>query len=169
MASSTRTIDPDPDPRSLPNKANSTASSQSMPSPSPSSPSPRSPMTPLDPSSFFPSSSSSAEPSYFTREPTSLDQRVRPRSPSGGKMSPLPSPTSSSSQSRPELTQGRSASDPSATATMQSQSQPTRPGHVKRKSRNSSGTVTQCGRHGNEWLFGNISVTGTVRGLFGPK
>ena len=30
---------------------------------------------------------------------------------------------------------------------------------------NGSGPFTQCGRHSNEWLFHNYSVTGTVKGM----
>lgn len=152
MSSSPRI--PYPEARPVPRKLDSTASS----SQSQSSPSPRSPLSPYYPSSPTYSSSGSGESSYFTREPKSLDQtilqRIRPRSPSPNR-SPLPSPTS-----MPRHDHTRSASDPSSQPTS-----PTRPGHVKRKSR-SSGTVTQCGRHGNEWLFGNISVTDTVKGLF---
>lgn len=151
--SSSRT--PYPDPRPVPRKLDSTASSSQTQS---SSTSPRSPLSPYTPSSpTSPSSRSGEGTSYFTREPMSLDQailqRLRPRSPSPNT-SPLPSPTS-----MPGHAYSRSASDPS------SPTSPTRPGHVKRKSRG-SGTVTQCGRHGNEWLFGNISVTDTVKGLF---
>ncbi|KAI9871802.1 MAG: hypothetical protein M1830_002431 [Pleopsidium flavum] len=150
MASSTAT---NPEARPVPRKIDSTASSQML---SPSSP--RSPMSPTSPSS------PSAEASYFTREPRSLDQSVlqrvrpssRPRSRSRSK-SPLPSP-STSSTARPE--HARSASDSVSQPTS-----PSRPGHVKRKSR-SSGTVMQCGRHSNDWLFGGISVTDTVKGFF---
>lgn len=154
MASSSRTSHPEP--RPLPRKVDSTASSSQGQSSSSSSP--RSPLSPYYPSSPTSSSSSSGEGSYFTRQPMSLDQtilqRTRPRSPSPYRSST----TSPTFMPRHEHT--RSASDPSLQPTT-----PTRPGHVKRKSRN-SGTVMQCGRHGNEWLFGNISVTDTVKGLF---
>ena len=36
---------------------------------------------------------------------------------------------------------------------------------TKRHSRSNSGTYTHCGRHGNEWLFNNFSVTETVKGM----
>jgi len=156
MASSSAT---NPEARPVPRKIDSTASSQTL-----SPPSPRSPMSPTSPSSaaYYSSTSTSAEASSFTREPRSLDQSVlqrvhpssRPRSRSRSR-SPLPS---TSSLSRPE--HARSASDP-----VSQPASPSRPGHVKRKSR-SSGTVMQCGRHSNEWLFGGISVTDTVKGFF---
>ena len=37
--------------------------------------------------------------------------------------------------------------------------------HPKQQ-RTSSGTFSDCGRHSNEWLFGNFSVSGAVKGLF---
>ena len=156
MASSSRPSYPDA--RPVPRQLDSTASSLQSQSSSSSSSSPRSPLSPYSPASPTYSSSGSGQGSYFTREPMSLNQtilqRTRPRSPSPNK-SPLPSPTSA-----PKYEHMRSVSDPSAQP-----ASPTRPGHLKRKSRN-SGTVMQCGRHGNEWLFGNISVTDTVKGLF---
>ncbi|KAI9741135.1 MAG: hypothetical protein M1834_002848 [Cirrosporium novae-zelandiae] len=39
----------------------------------------------------------------------------------------------------------------------------------KRNTDSTKGTVMQCGRRSNEWLFGDISVTETVKGFFSRK
>lgn len=54
---------------------------------------------------------------------------------------------------------------PSSSATTSPQS-PSRPKPTtKRHNSASSGTYSQCGRHSNEWLFNNFSVSGAVKGL----
>jgi len=67
------------------------------------------------------------------------------------------SPESSPQQTRSTLpSKSRSTSSPSTA----------KPPMEKR---HSSGTYTQCGRHGNEWLFKNFSVTEHVKSLLERK
>lgn len=37
---------------------------------------------------------------------------------------------------------------------------------LAKKDRTNDGTYTRCGRHSDEWLFGDWSVTATVKKLF---
>ena len=37
------------------------------------------------------------------------------------------------------------------------------------KKRHSTGTYMECGRHGNDWLFGGFSITETVKDLVGKR
>lgn len=40
---------------------------------------------------------------------------------------------------------------------------------LKRRSSSNSGTYFECGRHSNQWLFGNISLKDTAKGLLKRK
>ncbi|MCJ1368804.1 hypothetical protein MMC20_000011 [Loxospora ochrophaea] len=64
----------------------------------------------------------------------------------------------SSSSSRPHIRHLRTSSS-STTHTSH---------HRSRSQKRYSGTTMQCGRHGNEWLFGGWSFTEVVKGLLNP-
>ena len=101
-------------------------------------------------------SPASPSTSFFSRMRTSRSRSPQPRS---ATTSAIPSPA----QHRPERLHLRTDSGLSATSPTTSPRTRSRPAK-----RNSTGTVMQVGRHGNEWLFGGFSFTNTVRGLLSP-
>ncbi|MCJ1295708.1 hypothetical protein MMC34_007272 [Xylographa carneopallida] len=117
------------------------------------------PSTPLTSLSRSPT----AETTLFARIRPSRSRSPMSRSPVSLSSSPTstsaPSPTSEEGPGRSRL---RFRTD-SSTSTG---SQATRP--RSRSTKRHSGTVMQCGRHGNDWLFGGFSFTEAVRGLLSP-
>ncbi|MCJ1336854.1 hypothetical protein MMC09_002132 [Bachmanniomyces sp. S44760] len=125
------------------------------------------------------SSSSGTTPtgSEGTTHPTTLFARMRPsrsRSQSQASSTSGSSSTSSSTQVSPrhslhqrtESWQSSSAASASASASTRTRSRSN--AFSTPPSKRNSGTTMQVGRHGNDWLFGGFSFTGTVKGLLSP-
>lgn len=136
---------------------------QSSPCPETISPSsPRSPITPYSPptqasnNSYFSGQASSGETSSPPSDRTILG-RISSFSKRNGDRARSKSP-------RPLPERSATVSGTQASRTMSGGS-PTQPGSPKARHRD-SGTFTDCGRHGNDWLFNGFSVTSTVKGFF---
>ena len=101
--------------------------------------------------------------------------------PSSHRPGPSPDPTTPHSSSEPLITgptspslrpgqHNRHSSAASATSTYSSKSNGKSGQESKavlaKKDRTNDGTYTRCGRHGDEWLFGDWSITATVKKLF---
>ncbi|MCJ1287047.1 hypothetical protein MMC26_006394 [Xylographa opegraphella] len=109
------------------------------------------PSTPRTPHSRSPT----AETTIFSRIRTSRSRSPTSRSP----VSTSSSPTADEGPARARLHFRTDSSTSTA-------SQASRP--RSRSAKRHSGTVMQCGRHGNDWLFGGFSFTEAVRGLLSP-
>ncbi|KAI9723322.1 MAG: hypothetical protein M1812_001205 [Candelaria pacifica] len=138
-------------------------------SPSPQTISPSSPRSPI--TSYSPLTQSSNN-TYFNNQATSAemssppsDRNILGRISSFSKRNGGRSRSKSPVPASPRPLQERSVSDSVTQAPRSVPSSPTQPTSPKRRHRG-SGTYTDCGRHGNDWLFGGFSVTGTVKGLF---
>lgn len=121
----------------------STASNSSSPPTTPRTPLPRSPAT---------------EPTIFARI-----RSARSRSPSARYPTTIPRSNSSPTASPTTEEYPHRSRLHLRTESSQSANQITRP--RSRSNKRHSGTVMQCGRHSNDWLFGGFSFTDTVRGF----
>lgn len=173
---STKSSNERPEPTPIDSRAPSSGRAQHAPlsSSPPMSPSAFSPITPTMSSPEVPQSKSfSSRLSFQARSLTraaTTDSIFR----SGSKSSRKPPPTSigtnnAESNSSPPPTSVspiRISSDPAITPISPAHPMsPSRPATFK-KTRKTSGTTSHCGRNGNEWLFGGISVRETVKGIW---
>ncbi|MCJ1315026.1 hypothetical protein MMC15_000340 [Xylographa vitiligo] len=104
--------------------------------------------------------------SSLSRSPTAettLFARIRPsRSRSPASRSPISTNASPTTEEHPGRSRLHFRTD-SSTSTGSHAARPR-----SRSAKRHSGTVMQCGRHGNDWLFGGFSFTEAVRGLLSP-
>ncbi|KAA6411649.1 MAG: hypothetical protein FRX48_04930 [Lasallia pustulata] len=154
MSATNQAVAAQPRPRRV-NSRISTASSASSSFPSP-----------LSPADSFASSHRS---STFSEKPSTHRPGLSPDPTRPHAYSEPIVPGSGSPVSRVGL-HNRHVSAASATSSDSSKptgkpSQETRPVLAK-KDRTNDGTYTRCGRHGDEWLFGDWSITATVKKLF---
>ncbi|MCJ1244498.1 hypothetical protein MMC30_001696 [Trapelia coarctata] len=124
------------------------------PTPSTGSTSTSPPTTPRTPISRSPTT----ETTIFARIRSARSRSPSARSPTAiprSNSSPTASPTTEEYPHRARLHL--------RTESSQSANQISRP--RSRSNKRHSGTVMQCGRHSNDWLFGGFSFTDTVRGF----
>jgi hypothetical protein len=116
-------------------------------------------------------------PSLPSTQGDMLEKQLKP-SPSHFRTPGNPCPASSKSlPAAPDFQQSGSAtevhngcdstsSDPSLST---SKSEPDEDGRILKKAHHHTNAHTECGRHSNDWLFGGISVTQTVKGMIWHK
>lgn len=93
----------------------------------------------------------------------SFAEMAREKIQSLSRSSTLNSEDAQMKDARPSTSSSRSSaspkSQPSRKSTTPPKTKPTKP-------RASSGTFSDCGRHSNQWLFNNVSITDAVKTIF---
>jgi hypothetical protein len=137
---------------------------------------------PMSPSAFSPTSPIAESPEVSSSKSFSVPHPFQARSitrsittdgifPSRSKSSRKSPPSTidikpAGSSTTPPTNPGRTSSEPAVSPISPGYpTSPSRPSALKR-TRKTSGTTSHYGRHGNDWLFGGISVRETVKGIW---